>query len=288
VAFSLVGEALPLDAHELNASFGGLATAVIDVDGDMRDELVAISGSTHATGDLRIFVAGLDDDDRWSGGPPLSIPNAGHMGLPVATGDPRHAWLDAGPRAPAVCRFRRDGAPSLVLGVLERRPCSALDPEVGILEEPVTVLYLLGADELDAIRRGDAPSLPPEARLGPPAGEAIVGFTCFNGDGDSDDELALLLLNAPVSTCASRLDDDLDVTLSARVAVLDWNGSAWSAPLTYAALTESDVESLSLAVVGVAPVTGLAAGDANGDGVDDLVLGAVGSSVVLKGRPVNP
>jgi hypothetical protein len=282
-AFTLVGDPLPLDLYNLDNSFGTLTSAAIDLDGDSIDELMLVNSGSFPDSQVRIFLPTLDESFGWTAPPPLIIPDASYIGQRVITGDPRSAWFHAGSSRPQVCQLDGEQAPTVVLGVVERRVCQG----DALVEEPRTVLYALSAELLGAARRGEPVGIPLEARIEPPPGEAIVGFACLNGDQDRADELALLLLRGPMSTCEALAPED-EVPLTARVAFVRWSGGPGANPSTFVELSGLEVESLSVASLGTAPLSGMASGDVDGDGVEDLVVGAASSTILLKGRPLTP
>jgi FG-GAP-like repeat len=290
LSFGLLGDsASPLDAHPFDV-LRTVAAAAVDVDGDDRDELFVVSSglrtstSEDADSNIRLFVRSLDEAG-WTGGPALTVDDTSFLDGNVQTGDIRNQRALPATTAPQVCYLDPSGAPSVVLSVLERNPCTAE------FEAPRTVLYVLSASLLDAIRQGQPAAIPAEARIAVPHGQSIVGFTCFNGDSDADDEIALLLLNAETSTCDAPLPAEGDdaPALTGAIHVIDVIDGQAQTPISFYALTGAHAESLDKTEdSGVPPLSGLASGDVNGDGVDDLVVGARDVNLVLRGLPVTP
>jgi hypothetical protein len=292
---TLLGELSLVPDHGLGT--GAVAMAAIDLDDDAIDELVVISSSgefdtlppeQQLPAELLVLVPELDDSFNWSAAEPLAIPAFGLIGQEALddANNPASVLIDGAESQPQVCVLEAGKPPSLIVGVTARQPCADGNALAKVTQ---TQLLVLSPELLGAIRRGEAPALPAEAFIEPPEGESIVGFTCLNANADPHQEIAMLTVDAPLSSCEAMVDEQtLNVELVARVHALQFIGGAAS-PTSLVAEIRSDVApSLLVRDAARKPLSGLASGDVDGDGVDDLVLGAGEQTVVLRGRPVNP
>lgn len=286
VNFTLLGkeDVLLDDIPTFDEGLGGVTTAAVDIEADGRDELIVVASGSSASGVVQIALSSLDDDAGGTVSPFLEIEGASYGGATITTGDPREAWFASELGVPRTCHLSPSGEPHLLLSVVERQECSSGD----IAEHIENVIYVISPAELAAMKRGDAVSLTADARIAAPEGETIMGFSCFNGDDDPEEELAVLLLGATSARCGASDIDASPEELTARVATVPFSGGAFQPATTYAELPAEVVESLSQPSINGPVVYGLAGGDIDGDGVDDLVLGAGRTTIALKGRAVNP
>lgn len=286
--------------------FHRLMTAT-DLDGDGLDTVVVIGAfvDQEAVRTLMVLVPSFDaTSENWGGGAYLSLANTALVGFPPSAADDSPAlaahWSGGLNNALVPCTFTPDQPPTLVTHVLDY----AGTPE-GARAESSSML-LLPSELLASLEQGDDSRADRVGRITVPSTvddgdggtrqQALVGFACIAGDGVAGQELAMLV----VSWTANPSHRDVRAALHLVHPPDPGEPNMTLAPFTEPSWQTSKSDLPALARIlnvpdgsddssgGEPPLSGLAAGDVNGDGVQDLVLGSDIAMYVLYGTPEVP
>jgi len=249
------------------------------------DEPVLLAWQHHLTApeDLRVLVgAPVFEEGGWTMEAPLVLAGSIPTGVKLSGTLPKDKllnWVRQLHNEPQACQLGTGLGRSLLVTLATPDPdgqddWNSVDSAVAIFD-PETLRTLQNPDgqELD----GSLLSW-----LRPPAHNVLLGFTCLNADADEQDEVALLAFGPD-----DPLGDDTSANV-ARVYIVDVNEGIASELVKVAELTAATLPLLDELSGPSPPANGLAAGDLDGDGVDDLVLGTDTSTLLLLGKAVNP
>ncbi len=263
-----------------------------DVDGDGIDEPISLTWLATGPERRRVTVSVLGfDAQSWLPAGAVVLPDitlvgfesdsAAHLGdLPTPF---LMEWLPDMHGEPQGCRLNtpaEEGGVDLLVSAVQWQGDQPSEP----------VVVVLWSHILQAAANGQADEFNPGGAradeigvIRPPAGEWIVGSTCLNTDGDPFAEVMLATL-APS-------DDEANAAPELRLYALDLpNAGPIDAPATLRLVTRFDEGSLEglHPSKDLPPVSALVAGDTNGDGIDDLVMGAGNIIARLLGREAGP
>jgi len=233
--------------------------APLDLDADNNDEMVLLSSSDDF-GSVELLVAEIDPVAAKAtllNKKPLVLPKTRLVTPAISPLVGPMDNLEELHNRLSVCKLGARLPAALVTLVLELETSAA-----------PTAVYVLWADDIK--EQVVAGAFPTPTVLRPPDKEMIVGFGCINADADEERELAMITL--PLGGTGNATIYAVELVEEKR---------EFAAPRVLAELGAAPKAS------GL-PFHGLITADLTADGVDDLVVAATGSIVVLPGVPTLP
>ena len=196
------------------------------------------------------------------------------------------------PNDPVRCNLGYPGGEHLLLTMIEDRPGPFIEAGEGIVldVEKRFAVYVFSPDDLRALREGVG-SVAPTVLVASDGG--MMGVACIDRDGDGRGEIITMSVRAVLrDSVESSFGGNIGFAL--RLDAYDYLGAGASAgqelsePHEIVTLDESVVALPGGFDLQGIPVQGMVSGDFDGDGIQDLVLGAFDTTFILYGRAQNP
>ncbi|HZO15274.1 MAG TPA: hypothetical protein VFB62_18500 [Polyangiaceae bacterium] len=262
---------LEMQAEATDVGIGMLA---IDHDGDGQDTPVVLVYSAPEAASSRLYAPILGANE-WSLPAPLTFDGA----LPLGARSDESlgqlsVWSEQMSPSARACRLGEPAAGAVVALMLVQTPCATGD---GTTTESVAHLFDAGVISSIVAESGGAPAL-----LRAPPGEAMLAIDCLQADTDVGDELAVLTIAPPPPGCGEKVE----AFTSLRIYLTEPDGSGMDAPVVE--LDAGIVPALVATNRTHPPASGIATGDANGDGVDDVAVATDTRTLIVLGKPTNP
>lgn len=267
------------------------AVATLSLDGTTREPVVAswrrdLEGrgieifAPVASGEGKSLAWEKQNSARIEGATVAGAPASDELTEPQSLLRKWAPWLS---NNPIDCQLSPSGEHALVFtalhddGVCEGATAEATDRRARMR------LHVLPASTVLATRNG---SLEGAQSLTTDEGETILGVACFNADADAAHELAVLTVLGPVPQCGETPPEQYAAQI--RIAELDDDGELVFANAPIGEIAPGEIFVVDDRLDTRPPVSGLAAGDFNRDGVDDLYIATLTTGIVWPGKPVLP
>lgn len=267
------------------------AVTTMSLDGATREPVVATWSRDLEGRGVEIFApvaTGEGKTLRWE------KPNAARIEGAIVAGAPAfdelaepqsllRTWAPWLSNNPVDCQLGPSGEHAVVFMALhDDGVCEGAAPEAVDRRARMEV-HVLPAPAVLATRSG---GLDGALSLGTEEGETILGVACMNADGDAAAELAVLTVLGPVPQCGEAPPEQYAARI--RIAELDEHGELGFSGAPIAEIAAGEISIVEDRLDSRPPVSGLAAGDFNRDGVDDLYIPTLTTGIVWLGRPVLP